>query len=261
MQLLSVYRKLDPEKDSEEEEYVENLFDCLTCLVDEDAGKEKFVKGEGVELMLIMLREATKFGKARALRVLDHALAGNRQLSGQPPTTGQPTGDDNGASVACCERLVDSAGLRTIFGMFMKARKHHQTLDEQENMEHLLGIFASLLHLLPHGVGEARIRVLAKFIENDYGKIEKLVALRREYANKLEGVEREIDLEKKKRKSGEVEDDMEVEGYWLSRRLDGGLFVLQVFIYHLPFFSTFVCTDKYAPTVDRRNLGVARRRR
>ncbi|KMU78350.1 hypothetical protein CISG_06586 [Coccidioides immitis RMSCC 3703] len=31
--LLSVYRKRDPEKDSDEEEYVENLFDSLTCVI------------------------------------------------------------------------------------------------------------------------------------------------------------------------------------------------------------------------------------
>lgn len=100
LQLLSPYRKRDPERDSDEEEYVENLFDCLVCLVDEDAGKEKLLEGEGIELMLIMLREG-KFSKQRALRVLDHTLA---------PQGGAPA----------CERLVEVAGLKTVFGMFMK---------------------------------------------------------------------------------------------------------------------------------------------
>lgn len=100
LQLLSAYRKRDPEKDSDEEEYVENLFDCLTCIVDEEEGKEKFLEAEGLELAQIMLREG-KLSKQRALRVLDHALSG-------------PTG------IASCERLVEIAGLRTIFGMFMK---------------------------------------------------------------------------------------------------------------------------------------------
>ena len=100
LQLLSQYRKLDPQKDSDEEEYAENLFDCLICLVDEDLGKNKFVEGEGVELAQIMLKEG-KFSKQRGLRVLDHALGG---LGGAP----------------ACERLVEIAGLRTVFGMFMK---------------------------------------------------------------------------------------------------------------------------------------------
>jgi beta-catenin-like protein 1 len=100
LQLLSQYRKRDPEKDSDEEEYAENLFDCLTCLVDDDAGKEKFLEGEGIELAQIMLKEG-KFSKVRALRVLDHALGG---IGGAPS----------------CERLIEVAGLRTIFGMFMR---------------------------------------------------------------------------------------------------------------------------------------------
>lgn len=100
LQLLSVYRKIDPEKDSDEEEYVENLFDSMTCLVDEDRGKEKFIEAEGIELAQIMLREG-KLSKSRALRVLNHALGGK-------------------GGATACERLVEVAGLRTVFGMFMK---------------------------------------------------------------------------------------------------------------------------------------------
>lgn len=100
LQLLSQYRKRDPVKDSEEEEFVENLFDALACLVDTDSGKEKFLEAEGIELAQIMLRES-KFSKPRALKILDHALGG---AGGGP----------------ACERLVEAAGLRTIFGMFMK---------------------------------------------------------------------------------------------------------------------------------------------
>jgi len=100
LQLLSLYRKRDPAKDSDEEEYVENLFDSLVCLVEENSGKEKFVEAEGIELALIMLKEG-KFSKPRALRVLDHALGG---VGGAP----------------ACERLVEAAGLKTVFGMFLK---------------------------------------------------------------------------------------------------------------------------------------------
>jgi len=100
LQLLSAYRKLDPMKGSEEEEYVENVFDCVTCCVDEQEGKTKFLEAEGVELCLIMLKEG-KMSRPRALRLLDHALGGA-----------------DGA--ACCEKLVDAAGLKVIFTMFMK---------------------------------------------------------------------------------------------------------------------------------------------
>lgn len=100
LQQLSVYRKRDPEKDSDEEEFVENLFDCLICLVDEEAGKAKFLEAEGVELAQIMLREG-KMSKSRALRVLSHALSGK-------------------GAAECCQCLVEVAALRTVFGMFMK---------------------------------------------------------------------------------------------------------------------------------------------
>ncbi|KKZ67745.1 hypothetical protein EMCG_06612 [[Emmonsia] crescens] len=196
LQLLSAYRKLDPEKDSDEEEYVENLFDCLTCLVDEDEGKAKFLDAEGVELAQIMLREG-KMSKPRALRVLNHALGGQ-----------------GGAPV--CERLIEAAVLRTIFGMFMKKQDH-------QSVEHLLGIFSSLLRLLP-GESSSRIRTLAKFMEKDYEKIEKLIKLRREYASKVSAVDQVIDQERKPMSPDEQE---LMAGEWLSRRLDAGLFCLQ----------------------------------
>lgn len=100
LQVLSPYRKRDPAKGTEEEEYVENLFDSQTCCVDEPNGKTKFLEAEGIELCLIMLREG-KMSKPRALRLLDHALGG-------------PDG------AACCEKLVEAAGLKVVFNAFMK---------------------------------------------------------------------------------------------------------------------------------------------
>ncbi|EEH18810.2 hypothetical protein PABG_01129 [Paracoccidioides brasiliensis Pb03] len=196
LQLLSPYRKLDPEKDSDEEEYVENLFDCLTCLVDEDDGKTKFIEAEGVELAQIMLREG-KMSKSRALRVFNHALSGK---GGGP----------------ACERLIEAAALGTIFGMFKKKQDH-------QSIEHLLGIFSSLLRLLP-GDSPSRIRTLAKFMEKDYEKIEKLVKLRREYESKVSAVDQTIEQE---RKSMDQDEQEIMAGEWLSRRLDAGLFCFQ----------------------------------
>ena len=196
LQLLSAYRKKDPEKETDEEEYVENLFDCLTCMVDEEVGKEKFLEAEGVELCQIMLREG-KMSKARALRVLDHALAGSR-------------------GAAASERLVETAGLKTIFGMFMKKQ-------DKETIEHLLGIFASLLQHLP-GQSASRIRTLAKFVENDYQKISKLFQLRREHAERVGRVEQEIGAEEREMGPEEKE---ERAAESLSRRFDAGFFSLQ----------------------------------
>lgn len=163
--LLAAYRKRDPQRDSTEQEYAEDLFDTLTCLCSPSPGKQAFLAAEGTELMLLMLREA-KFSKPRALKVLDHALSGS---SGQP----------------VAEKFIDAAGLKPLFSTF--AKKNLEAADT----EHILGIFSALLRLLP-GESSHRIRLLAKFVEKEYEKLDKLVKLRHEYASKA-AVEDDID--------------------------------------------------------------------
>jgi beta-catenin-like protein 1 len=196
LQLLAPYRKRDPVKGTEEEELVENIFDCVACVVDEPEGKQKFIAAEGVELCLIMLREG-KMSKPRALRLLDHALGGQ-------------------SGTEACEKLVEAVGLKVVFSMFMK-RQDGQTT------EHLLGIFASLLRLLPSN-SPSRIRTLAKFVEKDYEKLVKLVKLRRDYAARVATVDGQIRTEQAELDAEERE---EMADEWLSRRLDAGLFCLQ----------------------------------
>ncbi|KAK5728512.1 hypothetical protein LTR15_001648 [Elasticomyces elasticus] len=194
-QLLATYRKRDPKKDSTEEEFAENVFDALTCTVDEAVGKAKFVEAEGVELALLMLKEGG-FSKPRALRLLDHACGGP------------------GAGV--CEKLVEAAGLKTVFGLFGKKVDGTTT-------EHLLGIFASLLRLLP-GESGARIRTLAKFTGKGNEKVSKLLTLREDYARRVGAIDSDIYSEREVLSGEEVEEKADE---YLSRRLDAGLYVLQ----------------------------------
>ena len=197
LQLLSPYRKRDPPKGTDEEEYVENVFDCLTCCVDDTDAKSKFLEAEGMELCLIMLREGKK-SRYRALRVLDHVLGG----------------PDGGI---CCETLVEAGGLKKTFSLFM-----HK--EDAETTEHLLGIFYSMFRTLP--LDEApRIRFLAKFMEKNYRAIERLMSIRKEYASKLADVDAEIKHQRED--VVPVEDQAEMEDQWLSARLDGGLHVIQ----------------------------------
>ena len=196
LQLVAAYRKRDPEKGGDEEEYMENLFEALTSLVDEPEGKEKFVEAEGVELCLLMVKEG-KLSKPAALRLLDHAAGG-------------PSG------TAVCEKIVEAGGLKTLFTTFIK--KHDRQLTE-----HLVGVFASMLRLLPADSAE-RIRTLAKFVEKDYEKTDKLVKLRGEYAARMRAVDARIAQEKRGMDAEEQED---MAGEWFSRRLDAGLFCLQ----------------------------------
>ncbi|KAL2682485.1 hypothetical protein Neosp_006936 [[Neocosmospora] mangrovei] len=196
LQLAAPYRRRDPDKGGEEEEYMENIFASLTSLVDEVSGKAKFIEAEGVELCLIMLKEGKK-SKPPALRLLNHAAGGN-------------------AGTEVCQKIVEAAGLKTLFTLFMKTNDHRLA-------EHLVEIFASMLRLLPANSAE-RIRTLAKFVEKDYEKISKLVKFRRDYVARISLAEQQNEAEravtsKEDRETAEIE--------WLSRRIDAGLFTLQ----------------------------------
>ena len=90
--------------------------------------------------------------------------------------------------------------------------------------EHLLGILASLLRSLPAD-SAPRIRLLAKFVEKDYEKIERLVKIRRENASRVSVVNQSIKENRAKLSAAEQADQ---EAEWLSRRFDAGLFSLQV---------------------------------
>ncbi|KAF7541906.1 hypothetical protein G7054_g280 [Neopestalotiopsis clavispora] len=197
LQLIAPYRKRDPEKGGEEEEYMENLFEALTCIADEPEGKQKFVEAEGVELCLIMLKEG-KMSKIASLRLLDHAAGG-----------------PSGAEV--CAKIVEAGGLKNLFTLFMKK-------NDNQTSEHLIGIFNSMLRLLPANSPE-RIRTLAKFVEKDYEKTTKLVKLRQEYASRV-GLADEAIRSEQSRLSAEEKEEMADE--WFSRRLDAGLFSLQM---------------------------------
>lgn len=196
LQLVSTYRRRDPDKGGEEEEYMENMFEALTCLADQEAGRAKFLEAEGVELCLIMLKEG-KMSKAPALRLLDHAAGGSAAAGGMD----------------ACVKIVGTAGLKTIFTLFIKT--HDNRL-----LAHLLGIFASMLRLLPASSAE-RIRTLAKFVEKDYEKTAKLVQLHRDYASRVNRAEQEYaaDATSQEAEGADIE--------LLSRRLDAGLFTLQ----------------------------------
>ena len=196
LQLVSPYRRRDPDKGGEEEEYMENLFEALTCLVDEPEGKAKFVESEGVELCLLMLKEG-KMSKGPALRLLDHA------------TAARTAGD-------VCQKIVEAGGLKPTFTLFAKTQDHRLS-------SHLIAIFASMLRVLPADSAE-RIRTLAKFVEKDYGKVTKLVKLRCDYNAQVKRAEQENEAE---RRVAPQENAEESEMKWLSRRLDAGLFTLQ----------------------------------
>ncbi|KAI8297542.1 Beta-catenin-like protein 1-like protein [Colletotrichum sp. SAR11_240] len=194
LQLVSAYRKRDPEKGGEEEEYMENLFNALVCIVDEPDGKFKFLEAEGIELCLIMLKEG-KMSKQPSMRLLVHSVSGD--MSGE-----------------VCRKIVEAGGLKILFTLFKK------TTQQRMVMERLFDIFRSLLRFLPANSAE-RIRTLAKFVEREYEKLDRLYDCRRTYKSMLDLADQEI----QKARSRMSADDAELsEGEWFLKRIDEGLY-------------------------------------
>ena len=196
LQQLAPYRRVDPEPDSPEEEFAENLFDALAYLVQEPSGKAKFLEAEGVELAILMAREG-KLSQVRALQLLDFAVGGS-------------TGKD------LCEKLVDFEGLKTIFKIFAREK-------DPKTLEHVLDIFAALLRNLSDG-SEERIRLMLRFQADNYKAVARIVELRSRYVPRVKTVDEAI---QKQRASMSAEEQAEMELDWLDQRLDAGLSVLQ----------------------------------
>lgn len=123
------------------------------------------------------------------------------------------------AGAANCEKFVEVLGLKTFFPAFMgkvsflcpisvkqsKAKiqgegkkKKLGATSSFEDEEHLLGILVSLFTNLESDT-PPRIRLLAKFVENEYEKVERLLEMREAAEGKLRSVDRDIASERQVR--------------------------------------------------------------
>ncbi|KAJ8961221.1 hypothetical protein NQ318_008904 [Aromia moschata] len=197
LQQLAFYKRHDPNS-AEEYELMENLFNCLCSSLMVVSNRDRFLKGEGLQLMNLMLREK-KTSRNGSLKVLDYAMSGLH-------------GKDN------CNKFVDILGLRTIFPLFMKTPKKNRKrmLSTEEHEEHVCSIIASMLR---NCRGSQRQRLVSKFTENDHEKVDRLLELHFKYLEKVEAVD---DL---------IEDNDEDEDAVYLKRLEGGLFTLQLVDY------------------------------
>ncbi len=183
---------------AEEEEFVENIFDSLCLCLFDPLNKRLFLDGEGVELMVLLMKEKKSFGRVRAVKVLDHATSG-------------PSGGE------VCARFVDTKGLTPLYSVFgdcgeVRKKTSKGGAVSLQDAEHILGILSSLLTHLPSD-SMPRLRVLTKFVSDDYTHLDHLLDLRTSLVARLET-------------DGAQEEDDEEEVY-LSR-LEKGLFSLQL---------------------------------
>ncbi|OAY57253.1 beta-catenin-like protein 1 [Manihot esculenta] len=200
LQAVAMYKSKDP-KSSDEEEMVENLFDCLCCLLMPLENKERFVKAEGVELMIIIMKQK-KSAYGSAIRALDFAM------TKYPPA---------------CERFVDVLGLKTAFAAFMgkipMSKKNKKERYQEELEERIVSLIASLFGGILRG--SRRERLLSKFVENECEKIDRLMELYIRYSDRVK-------VETERMNQLELEDlEMDEEERY-NRRLESGLYTLQL---------------------------------
>merc|ERR1719383_48403 len=193
---VAAYRKRDPE-DSEESEYVQNMFDSLCSLMLLSDHQLAFGKVQGLELMIRMIRER-KFASSLALRLTDHSLR---------------------HCPANCHIFVEKLGLKVLFAMFMKPQQKSRNAT-RECEEHLVSIIQSLCR---YSTGTPVARVLNKFTEFHFEKLERLLEMHEEYIKSVS----ETDASRSSQSQLDKELDVDGEEQLFLDRYDAGLFTLQ----------------------------------
>jgi len=197
---IAGYRKKDP-SDSEESEYVQNMFDCLCSLMLLPEHQLAFGKVQGLELMIRMIQQHN-FASGLAIRLADHAMR---------------------HCAANCQIFVEKTGLKVLFPIFMKkGPKTKSKSDAREQEEHVTSMIQSMCR---YCTGTALARVLNKFMEANFEKLERLLEMHEEYARAVKAA----DSARLQGQVQQIDRDLEVddkEQLFLDR-CDAGLFTLQ----------------------------------
>lgn len=209
LQQLAYYKRHDPST-PDEAEYMENLFNTLCSCLMLPSNRVKFLKGEGLQLMRLILREQ-KNARTSALKVLSYAM---NNLDGKES----------------CQAFVEMLGLGVLFPLFMKPVKlsKKKNKNSYNNEEHVVSIIASLLK---NCSGNSKQRVILKFTEADYEKIDRLMELYYKYTEEVKAEDKKIAKEKAEAVSDSDDDEDEEQVEYYMRRLESGLFALQSICY------------------------------
>ena len=201
LRAVAPFKGRDPADDAEEE-WLENCFDALCASLGSPANRDAFVRAEGLELMLLMMR-SKRACRTAAIKCVDHALTRH---------------------AGACERFVDALGLKTAFAAFMgkgleKTRKTRGADAAAEEEERGISVVASLFANLERG-SPRYDRLCAKFVEDAFAKCDRLAELWAAYASRVAAVDAR--LARRSEDFRLTEEDVYVE------RLGGGLYTLEL---------------------------------
>ena len=180
-------------KTTEEEEFVEDVFDALCAVLMDSNAKNSFIASEGVELLILILKARTA-AQQGALKCLDFSTTQNS---------------------AACDIAVDHGVLGIISPLLMgrsKSKKRQHIAVEEE--ERCISILANLFSCVTSE--NHRERIAAKFVENEFEKCDRLMEI-------FFRCQENVFAEESRFNDSEEFDTDEL----LLVRLDAGLFTLQ----------------------------------
>lgn len=168
---------------ADEVEYFENLFDILCDFVLDQRGLPLFLASEGIDFLLMLLKETKLMVRIRAIRVLSFALT-NRETVAQ-----------------VSEKIVAKGGLKVLSPILMRKgisalkKLFPRLYSDVQDVEYICSIFAAILRF---SSDEVLQRVETKFEEKDGEKTGSLIALHKEYhgrdADEFVSAIRQVDL-------------------------------------------------------------------
>jgi len=223
LQCIAGFRKTDPSSE-EECEYLENIFDALTASLLNEKNVEEFLERQGVELMLRCINEGMHAGFG-ALKVLYFAVSGSASGSasgsgsfykraaetlvdaggfkslfsifmGRKGSFPKPCHNCDAGNLSLLRKYADlqkngnSSDAKKQKSKKMKqvvaaSREWHKTM-EANSIQILYGLTRHLDEKSPH---DAKARLLAKFIENDGEKCDRMIELCLKYDAKMRQAE------------------------------------------------------------------------
>ena len=225
LQCIAGFRKTDPLSE-EECEYLENIFDALTASLLNEKNVEEFLERQGVELMLRCINEGMHAGFG-ALKVLYFAVSGSGSGSasgsssfykraaetlvdaggfkslfsifmGRKGSFPKPCPNCDAGNLSLLRKYADlqkngngnSSDAKKQKSKKMKqvvaASREWHTTTEANSIQILYGLTRHLDDKSPH---DAKARLLAKFIENDGEKCDRMIELCLKYDAKMRQAE------------------------------------------------------------------------
>jgi hypothetical protein len=161
--ILNAHKDLMEVPSSEDVEYLANVTDVLCLCLFEEKRKLEFIQLEGFELMVACVH---KVGYLRflALKISSFATSNSKDS---------------------CVSFINAGGLKVLFPAFLglgigHTRKLHETDSVRREIEYSVSILSHCVNLLPADeIG--RDRILTKFVEKNYEKLEKTLSMHSRY--------------------------------------------------------------------------------